>query len=106
MKKKLLFGTSLLLALSLGLSACNLPFINNSKGEDQEQSEKDDSKGSEDISASATDSVSESSSGGSKEKQKGDENWVDYAANGSVALALDYTGKDFYVDASVSRQGC
>lgn len=34
----------------------------------------------------------------SKEPTKGDKNWVDYAANGTVALSLDYKGKDFYTD--------
>lgn len=29
---------------------------------------------------------------------KGDENWVDYAANGPVKLGLDYTGRNFFVD--------
>ena len=29
---------------------------------------------------------------------KGDKNWIDYAANGSVKLNLDYQGKDFYTD--------
>ena len=31
-------------------------------------------------------------------KSKGDKNWVDYAANGTVQLGLEYKGKDFYVD--------
>lgn len=35
---------------------------------------------------------------GPSAKSKGDANWVDYAANGSVKLNLDYKGKDFYVD--------
>ena len=30
--------------------------------------------------------------------KKGDANWADYAANGTVQLGLDYEGKDFYVD--------
>ena len=28
----------------------------------------------------------------------GDANWIDYANDGSVKLALDYEGKDFYKD--------
>lgn len=31
-------------------------------------------------------------------KQKGDANWIDYAATGDVKLGLDYVGKDFYKD--------
>lgn len=35
---------------------------------------------------------------GSKEPEKGDKNWIDYANNGSVKLELDYVGHDFYQD--------
>ena len=41
---------------------------------------------------------------GCKDKKKphdpypGDENWVDYAHDGTVTLGLDYVGKDFYKD--------
>ena len=37
-------------------------------------------------------------SDGSKEPEKGDKNWIDYANNGSVKLELDYVGHDFYKD--------
>ena len=43
-----------------------------------------------------SDSAGQSDSG--KTPEKGDENWVDYANNGTVKLELDYVGKDFYVD--------
>ena len=72
--KKLILKSLCVLALSLGLTACNLPFGNNS----------DSGEGD----------TSEAAPG----KSKGDANWIDYAANGSVKLGLDYVGKDFYTD--------
>ena len=30
--------------------------------------------------------------------EKGDANWIDYAATSNVKLNLDYTGRDFYID--------
>ena len=53
---------------------------------------------SEENSSSADISSSEQPSSSQADPTKGDENWVDYANNGSVKLALDYTNKDFYVD--------
>ena len=87
MKKKHLF-IAFLLSLSLGLSACNIGDIINGGGKSNEQSQKEGD-------ASGDNSEGGSSAAG---KQKGDANWIDYAANGSVKLELDYVGKDFYLD--------
>ena len=83
MKKKYILG-ALLLSLSLGLSACNLPFNNNSNEPGESEAE------------GSTPNASTPS--GDQSKQKGDANWIDYAATGNVKLALDYEGKDFYLD--------
>ena len=74
--KKLILKSLCVLALSFGLTACNIPGLNKSG----EQGEGDTSI----------------PSGG--EKSKGDANWIDYAKDGDCKLALDYNGKDFYVD--------
>ena len=81
MKKRIILGLTLL--LSLGLAACNNPA--------DQSSNKDESSVIEDKSSEDTPSSD-------AKKEKGDANWVDYAANGSVKLNLNYEGKDFYVD--------
>ena len=80
--KKSLFVLISLLACSLGLSACSdLPFNLPSNSDNTSQSGDNSNSGS-----TPTDKV------------KGDANWVDYAANGTVKLNLEYTNKDFYLD--------
>ena len=68
---------------------------NNSSQQGQSQSQGGNSQNS-----SSSQQQSSSQQGGSSEHTpvKGDENWIDYANNGSVKLELDYVGKDFYVD--------
>ena len=89
------------LSLLLGTAACNGPSKDN-KSEDQPTSQK-----SEGGQTSNSEGTQPSSDGGAASSEgtsssadpvKGDENWVDYANNGSVKLSLDYSGKDFYVD--------
>ena len=93
--KKSLFGL-LLLTASLGLSACNLPFGNSSKGNDT--SIDDSADVSIDTSGDEQSSSIGETSSIEEEREKGDANWIDYAANSDVKLALEYNGKDFYVD--------
>ena len=83
--KTLLFSALCAGFLTLGVTGC---FIKNgSKNSSDKQTSSDTSQ-----------QQSETSSGSEQEKVPGDENWVDYVNNGSVKLALDYQGKDFYVD--------
>ena len=121
MKEKL--SKSLLIAFSafalvLGAIGCNgTPSSNQPGGEsqpgetsqgggDQSQGGGDQSQGGQSQSQGGGDQSqggqSQSQGGGGQSSQyvpqKGDENWVDYANNGTVKLELDYVGKDFYVD--------
>ena len=94
--KKSLFGLLVIIA-SLGLSACNIPAGDSSKANE------DDSNNSAQISDGGDQSGDQSNPVGGdssveEKREKGDANWVDYAANGSVKLNLEYKGKDFYVD--------
>ena len=76
---KIIVKSLCVLALSLGLTACSLPFGLGGNGNE------------------STDASGEASTPGN-EKSKGDANWIDYATTGDCKLALDYVGKDFYVD--------
>ena len=66
----------------------------------QSQSGGQSSQGDNQSSAQSSSSQAQSSSEqpSSKEPTPGDENWIDYANDGSVKLELDYEDKDFYVD--------
>ena len=81
-KKKSVFVLIGLLASALSISACTFP------------TPQSKSNGEPGASIDAGDTSNPSSSG----KQKGDADWVDYAATGDVKLSLDYVGRDFYVD--------
>ena len=82
--------------------------VGSSNGEGQlssvesQSSEQDNSQshGGNQSSAQSSSQGGQSSSAqqSSKEPVPGDENWIDYANNGSVKLELDYTNRDFYVD--------
>lgn len=54
--------------------------------------------GSTSSSSSSSESSLPSSESSSAEPVKGDANWVDYAKDGEVKLALDYNGHTFYED--------
>ena len=79
--KKLILKSLCVLTLSLGLAACNIPLNGNSNA-----GEGGDS------------GAGEISSNVSGDKSKGDAGWIDYAKDGDCKLALDYSGRDFYVD--------
>ena len=109
MKEKLsksLLITFSALALLFGTVGCGkepAPSNNPSGGSDNSQTSQDSQGGGgqSDTSQGGGDQSNTSQSGGdtsAKDPVKGDENWVDYANNGSVKLELDYVGKDFYVD--------
>ena len=88
-----------LLASGLILGACGGKGGGTSSGEassSQASESSEQSQSQSEISESSVASESESSS--EKEKVPGDEDWIDYVHDGSVALNLDYEGRDFYVD--------
>ena len=106
---------SLLLAAGITLGACGSKGGNNSsqtgqssqEQQSQEQSDaesKSEGQSSEGVSTSTetssqeTSDMSEVSTSQGHDPYPGDENWIDYVHDGSVALNLDYEGKDFYVD--------
>lgn len=68
---------------------------------DSSNTNQSQSQGGEQSSEQSSSSEQQSSSQGqssSKDPVPGDENWIDYANNGTVTLSLDYTNRDFYVD--------
>ena len=79
--KKLILKSLCVLTLSLGLAACNIPLNGNSNAGEGGNS-----------------GAGEISSNASGDKSKGDAGWIDYAKDGDCKLALDYSGRDFYVD--------
>lgn len=94
MKKNKLLVLFSLLALSIGVTACN-------EQASSSQSHKDpDFNLSSAIDSSLIDNTSENPivSSQDESRSKGDNNWIDYANNGTVKLELDYVNKDFYVD--------
>lgn len=77
----------------------------NYSSSDQDQSQGDNQsssqsggQSSEQQSSSSEQQSSSQEQSSSKDPVPGDENWVDYANNGTVTLSLDYTNRDFYVD--------
>ena len=103
MKKKTLLFAIVTGMLAMTIAACNKAGKkSSSEGSQTSQSEtSSQSESSSEISSSSIQSSSEessSSSSSSQKPQKGDENWIDYVNNGSVKLALDYEGRDFYKD--------
>ena len=119
LRKSLLISFSAL-ALALGTVGCDAPNNPSSKGGENSSAgdvqlssdqtgDSQNSENSQSDSSQGGNSQGDSSQGGSSQQgggqssnantpSKGDANWIDYANNGSVKLALDYVGKDFYVD--------
>ena len=103
LSKTLLIAFSAI-ALAFGAVGCGAqPSSNNPgpSGDNSNTSQNTEGGNTGDTSQGGGEQSSTSQSGGdtsAKDPVKGDENWVDYANNGSVKLELDYVGKDFYVD--------
>ncbi len=83
----------ILLAALLGLAACGGGNASSSASSSAASSSAESS-----VSSESSSSASVSSESSSAEPQKSDKNWVDYARGGSIKLALEYEGHDFYTD--------
>ena len=127
LRKSLLISFSAL-ALAFGTIGCNNASTSSEQGGNSSQQQNSDNQNSssEQVGGSSEQTGNSSEQGGNSSQNnssaqggssqggsssqgagqssnantpsKGDANWVDYSTNGSVKLALDYVGKDFYVD--------
>lgn len=90
-----------LAALAMGLASCNnVPPASSQQDPSSSvsQSESGPVESTGDTEASVPSQESQTSAESSNVPTPGDENWVDYAHDGSVKLGLDFKGRNFYVD--------